>query len=92
VAFSGNGTQEPVHSVTLTWHSPGRAVIGYNVYRGTAAKGPYTKITGSPEPNVTFTDALVVGGETYFYIATTVYENGKESKKSNQVQVTIPNS
>ena len=92
VAFSGNGMQEPVHSVILTWHSPAGAVIGYNVYRGTAAKGPYTKITGSPEPNVTFIDASVAGGETYFYIATAVYEDGKESKNSNQVQITIPNS
>ncbi len=92
VAFSGNGTQKPVHSVILTWHSPAGAVVGYNVYRKTAAKGPYTKITGSLEPNITFTDASVVSGQTYFYIATAVYEDGKESKTSNQVQVTIPNS
>ena len=92
VAFSGNGTQEPVHNVTLTWHSPAGAVIGYNVYRGTASEGPYAKITRSPEPNVTFTDASVVGGETYFYMATAVYKDGKESKNSNQVQVTIPSS
>jgi hypothetical protein len=92
VAFSGNGTQEPVHNVTLTWRSPAGAVVGYNVYRGTASEGPYTKITGSPEPNVTFTDASVVGGETYFYMATAVYTDGKESKNSNQVRVTIPSS
>ena len=48
VAFSGNGTQEPVHSVTLVWHSPKGAVVGYNVYRGTASKGPYNRITSSP--------------------------------------------
>ena len=92
VAFSGNGKQEPVHHVTLTWQSSAGAVVGYNVYRGTASEGPYTKITGSPEPNATFTDASVVGGETYFYMATAVYKDGEESKNSNQVQVTIPNS
>jgi hypothetical protein len=49
-------------------------------------------MTASPEPNAIFTDASVVGGETYVYMATAVYEDGKESRNSNQVQVTIPNS
>lgn len=91
VAFSGKGSQ---HSVTLTWQSPARAnaVVGYNVYRGTGSKGPYSKMTASPEPNAIFTDASVVGGETYVYVATAVYKNGRESKNSNQVLITVPNS
>ena len=92
VAFSGNGTQTPAHRVSLAWHSPKTSVVGYNVYRGLASKGPYKKITGSPNPSATFTDASVVGGATYFYMTTSVSKNGKESKYSNQVSVKIPNS
>ena len=91
-AFSGNGTQTAAHRVTLAWRSPAASVVGYNVYRAVAPKGPYTKISSSPHPNATFTDASVVGGTTYFYMTTAVNKKGKESKYSNQVQVRIPNS
>jgi hypothetical protein len=91
-AFNGNGAQNTGHGVTLAWHPAASAVAGYNVYRGVAPKGPYTKITGSPHPNPTFTDASVEGGTTYFYMTTAVSKRGKESKYSNQVQVTVPNS
>jgi Abnormal spindle-like microcephaly-assoc'd, ASPM-SPD-2-Hydin len=92
-AFNGNGTQTATtHGVTLAWHPPASTVAGYNVYRGVAPKGPYSKITGIPHPTPTFTDASVEGGTTYFYMTTAVSKKGKESKYSNQVQVTIPNS
>ncbi len=90
--FNGNGTKTAAHSVTLTWHPPAASVVGYNVYRGVAANGPSTKMTSSPHPNATFTDASVVGGTTYFYTTTAVNHKGRESKHSNQVMVTIPNS
>ena len=90
--FNGNGTNTAAHSVTLAWHPPAASVVGYNVYRGVAAKGPFTRITSSPHPDATFTDASVVGGVTYFYLTTAVNKSRKESKYSNQVQVTIPNS
>jgi hypothetical protein len=90
VAFSGNGAAN--HSVTLTWEAPVASVAGYNVYRGTASAGPFTKMTNSPHPDPTFTDASVVAGTTYFYMTTAVSPTGKESDHSNQVQVTIPNS
>ena len=91
-AFSGNGTQTAAHRVTLAWRFPAASVVGYNVYRGVAPKGPYTKITSSPHPNTTFTDASVVGGTTYFYMITAVNKRGKESKYSHEVQVSVPNS
>ena len=89
--FSGNGTQVGQHKVTLAWASAALAV-GYNIYRGAAANGPYTKINVSPHPTSTFTDASVVGGETYFYMTTAVSKGGRESNYSNQVRVAIPNS
>ena len=90
--FNGNGTKTAAHSVTLTWHPPAASVVGYNVYRGEAAKGPFAKMTSSPHPQATFTDASVVGGTTYFYMTTAVNKKGEESKYSNRVQVSIPNS
>lgn len=91
-AFNGNGTHTTGHSVTLSWRPAAASVVGYNVYRGVASKGPYAKINSSLRPKATFTDASVTGGETYFYVTTAVSKNGWESKYSNQVQVTIPNS
>ena len=90
--FNGNGTATPAHRVTLAWHAPAVSVAGYHVYRGVAAKGPFTRLTSSLRPQATFTDASVVGGSTYFYSTTAVNKKGKESKHSNQVKVTIPNS
>ena len=89
--LSGKGTQVGQHKVTLAWASSAVAV-GYNIYRGAAANGPYTKINASPHPASTFTDASVVGGETYFYVTTAVSKGGRESNWSNQVRVAIPNS
>jgi len=90
--FNGNGTKTAAHRVTLAWRAPATTVAGYHVYRGVAAKGPFTRLTSSPHPLATFTDARVVGGATYFYATTAVSKKGKESKYSNRVQVSIPNS
>lgn len=92
VAFNGKGTQAAAHIVTLSWSPTAASVVGYNIYRGNSSKGTYTRINPSPHPKSTFTDASVMSGETYFYMTTAVSKNGRESKYSNQVQVTIPNS
>lgn len=91
-AFAGTGTVTPAHAVNLAWKPPSSSLAGFNVYRGLAEKGPYTRINGAVHPKSTFTDASVVGGATYFYATTSVNKKGKESKYSNRVQVTIPNS
>ena len=85
--FNGNGTKTAAHRVTLAWRAPATTVAGYHVYRGVAAKGPFTRLTSSPHPQATFTDASVVGGATYFYATTAVNKKGKESKHSNRVKV-----
>ena len=79
------------HRVTLSWRSNNGAA-GYNIYRGASPAGPFSKINPSPHPNSSFTDTSVEDGATYFYITTALNQRGKESKPSNQVQVTIPNS
>jgi hypothetical protein len=90
--FKGKGTQAFGHSVTLAWRSASSPVAGYNVYRALEAKGPYNKLNLALHSKPTFTDASVTGGETYFYMTTAVNKTGRESKYSNQVRVTIPNS
>jgi len=91
--FSGSGTaQSRGHSVTLSWRANGSAIVGYNIYRGVAPKGPYAKMNTAPHPAASFTDASVQPGQTYFYMTTAVDKKGRESKFSNQVQVTLPHS
>jgi len=91
-ALAANGTQSSGHSVTLSWSASKASVVGYNIYRGASAQGSYAKMNSTPHPLPSFTDASVEEGTTYFYKTTAVNKHGKESKFSNQVQVTIPNS
>lgn len=45
---------------------------GYNVYRATAAAGPYTKINASLITTNTYVDDTAVNGTTYYYKVTAV--------------------
>jgi hypothetical protein len=87
-----NASHTWAHSVTLSWMGNKSNNLGYNVYRAVKPKGPFSKINTSPNPASTFTDASVEAGQTYFYVTTALNKKGKESRHSNQVQVTIPNS
>ena len=90
-SVDGTGTPAPQHSVDLSWdasQSPG--VVGYNVYRGDRRGGPYSRINASLEASTSYTDALVNGGATYYYVATAVDGNGLESGYSQQVKAVIP--
>jgi fibronectin type 3 domain-containing protein len=64
-------------------------VVGYNVYRGTMAGGPYTKV-GSLVAGTTFLDSNVVAGATYYYCVTAVGATGQESVYSAVAAATIP--
>lgn len=79
------------HSVSLNWTaSMSSNVTGYNVYRGTQAGGPYTKLTASPVAGTSYTDLTVLAGQTYYYVTTAVNSNNVESAYSNQAQAVIP--
>jgi fibronectin type 3 domain-containing protein len=66
-------------------------VVGYNVYRGTSASGPYaTKVNGSTVGSTNFTDSTVSSGTTYYYVVTAVDSNNNESTYSNQATAIIP--
>jgi hypothetical protein len=90
-SLTGNGTAPPQHNVSLNWtSSTSTDVVGYNVYRGTIAGGPYTKINTSLNPTTAFVDNSVQAGQTYYYVTTAVDGTGLESGYSNQVKTTIP--
>jgi len=77
------------HSATLTW-SPGSALLGYNVYRGSVSGGPYTMINTSLNAPANYADFNVQAGQTYFYVVTSVDSGGVESLFSSEVKALIP--
>jgi hypothetical protein len=78
------------HSVSLRWiASDSLNIAGYNVYRGSAPGGPYTKIT-SALAGTSYTDGTVSAGQTYYYVCTAVDTSNNESAYSSSVKATIP--
>ena len=88
-ALSGTGQAAKQHNVSLGWTGSTSTVVGYNVYRGTVSGGPYSLVNSS-DPNVSYSDATVQAGQTYFYVVTAVDSQGTESVYSNQAQATVP--
>jgi len=79
------------HTVTLRWDpSTTSTVVGYYVYRGLVALGPFSKLNPASAASTDFTDGTVTGGQTYYYVVTAVDSAHVESAFSNQVAVTIP--
>ena len=88
--LTGNGTQQSQHSVALSWDASTSQVVGYNVYRGVASGGPYTKLNTSVDASTAYTDNFVQNGQTYYYVTTAVDSRNVESAYSNQVSASIP--
>jgi hypothetical protein len=79
------------HYVVLSWvPSVSDDIVGYNVYKSSAANGPYTKLNSSLIPNLTFTDNFVASGNTYYYTATAVDGSNNESAYSVSAVTTAP--
>jgi fibronectin type 3 domain-containing protein len=77
--------------IQLSWTaSTSASVVGYNVYRSSVSGGPYTKIVSSPVIGTSYSDQTAQAGVQYYYVATSVGENGIESTYSNQVTALIP--
>jgi cellulose 1,4-beta-cellobiosidase len=87
VKIMGNVAVSSGHSVTLSWAGSLNA-SSYNLYRGTAHGGPYTKVF-SGIVATTYTDGGVTHGQTLYYVATAV-SGGKESAYSNETKAVIP--
>lgn len=89
-ALTGTGAAATAHSVDLSWVASTSTVTGYNVYRGGASGGPYSKVNSSLDSSTIYTDSSVVAGQTYFYVVAAVDSSGTESAYSNEVQAVIP--
>jgi hypothetical protein len=77
-------------SVGLKWNASTSTVTGYNVYRGGASSGPFTRVNGSLVPGLSYTDQTVTAGATYFYVTTAVDSAGVESGFSNAAEAVVP--
>ncbi|HEU0047594.1 MAG TPA: choice-of-anchor D domain-containing protein [Nitrososphaera sp.] len=90
VSASGTGVALQQHKVNLTWTRSSSSVAGYNVYRGIASSGPYTKLNSQTIVATSYTDSSIASGKTYFYVTTAVSSKGAESVKSNEVRAAVP--
>jgi hypothetical protein len=66
-SLSGSGAAAPQHAVTLSWTCAGSGIAGYNVYRGSVAGGPYSKLNSALETTAAYGDNSVTAGQTYYY-------------------------
>jgi hypothetical protein len=79
------------HIVDLSWNaSTSTSVTGYNIYRGGATAGPFSKINPALNTSMNFSDSTVQSGQIYYYVTTAVDSAGIESSYSNQVQAAVP--
>lgn len=90
VALNGTGVVASSHTAKLTWNASGsgKTVAGYNVYRSTTSGSGYQRLAFTNQ--LTFTDATVVSGTTYYYVVTAVTAYGTESSYSTEAAASIP--
>ena len=52
--------------------------------------GPYSKLTNPHAPNTDYDDTNLQGGQTRYYVATSVNASNEESSYSKEVAIQIP--
>lgn len=80
----------PVYTVGLSWTPSTSDVTGYNVYRGPASTGPFSKINPSLNSTTAYTDSTVAANQTYYYMTTAVNSSNVESSPSTPAEAIIP--
>jgi hypothetical protein len=90
ISLSGSGAAPVNHSATLSWAPSSSSFAGFNVYRGSVAGGPYSKVNTTLISATSFIDTSVTSGQTYYYVATEIDSTGAESLYSSEVSATIP--
>jgi len=90
ISLSGSATAPVAHNASLSWVAGSFPVSGFNIYRGSASGGPYTRINSGMVPTTAYTDSNVSTGLTYYYVATEVDNTGAESGYSNETAAVIP--
>ena len=93
-APSGLAANAGIRTITITWNASGEeSLLGYNVYRSTRSDEGFTRLTGVEGTpfstgQTVYVDSNLVGGQTYFYRASTVTSDG-ESEQSTFVGATV---
>lgn len=91
LSVSGTGISSATHAVTLNWSpSTTAGVAGYNIYRSTTSGSSFAKISSTLLSGLSYTDAGVSSGKTYYYVVTAVTQTGAESAFSGQIAATVP--
>jgi fibronectin type 3 domain-containing protein len=90
VTLSGTGAQPVQHSVNLAWNASASQVVGYYVYRSTTSGSYGAPLNPTPQSGLTFIDANVQSGATYYYVVTAVDSSSQQSLNSNEAVATIP--
>lgn len=85
-----NLTTTPLNQtqVRLNW-AQGLNETGFEVYRGSAAGGPYKFISLRPANAVTYTDTGLVAGTTYYYVMRSVNGTGASAKSNEAIAKTL---
>ncbi len=84
--------QQPHGSASLTWswsQGTGDPATGFHVWRSTTAGGPYTTVGTVPVGTLTYLDAGLTIGATYFYTVS-AYNPAGDSSKSGEVTCVVP--
>jgi hypothetical protein len=90
VPLSGSGVQAVQHSAALSWTPSTSTVAGYNIYRSLQSNANFAIVNTSLILGTTFTDTSVAGGQTYYYVATSVDSSGNQSGDSNVATANVP--
>ncbi len=76
-------------SVSLIWDANSETdLAGYNIYKGTTAGGPYTKVSTSLGTGTSYSDSTLTNGTTYYYVVTAIDASNNESTYSAEVSAT----
>lgn len=95
IPLTGSGAstsnQSAGHTVDLHWiASSSASVVGYDVYRGQDASGPFSRLNASLDAATSYADSTVSSGKTYYYVVTSVDSKNVESAFSSVVSVNVP--
>jgi len=87
--LSGNGVNA-THSAALQWQASSSPVVGYNVYVLSTSGTSWNKLNSSPIPTTTYTNWDVQGGNSYYFVVTSVGTTNVESVPTAVAPVTVP--
>jgi hypothetical protein len=76
------------NSITIGWSANGEPdLYRYEVWRGNASGGPYTKLANAPAGTTQYVDSAVSTGATYYYVVTAQDTSFNRSLNSNEAAI-----